>query len=132
VPPNGDTWNADGTERTLKSVRLLEVSTGVAFPAYPSTNLTAQVRSLEDVTMAAELDYEMVTAAIEKIVAGEPISQIEKEMVELVMEQLAPEEDAPEEVVEDVVAEPDVEENSGDMLALKRKKMALLELLETL
>jgi HK97 family phage prohead protease len=39
VPPGGDTWNADGTERTLKSVRLLEVSTGVAFPAYPSARL---------------------------------------------------------------------------------------------
>ena len=132
VPANGDSWNADGTERTLKSVRLLEVSTGVAFPAYPTTNGTAQVRSLEDVTMAAELDYEMVTVALEKIVAGEPISQIEKEMVELVMEQLAPEEDAPEEVVEDVVAEPEVEDNSADILALKRKRLALLELLETL
>jgi HK97 family phage prohead protease len=128
VPPNGDTWNADGTERTLKSVRLLEVSTGVAFPAYPSTNLTAQVRSLEDVTMAAELDYEMVTAAIEKIVAGEPISQIEKEMVELVMEQLAPEEDAPEEVP---AQDMPMEDNSADILALKRKRLALLELLET-
>jgi hypothetical protein len=32
--------------------------------------------------MAAELDYEMVTVALEKIVAGEPISQIEKEMME--------------------------------------------------
>jgi HK97 family phage prohead protease len=128
VPPNGDTWNADGTERTLKSVRLLEVSTGVPFPAYPSTNLTAQVRSLEDVTMAAELDYEMVTAAIEKIVAGEPISQIEKEMVELVMEQLAPEEDAPEEVP---AQDMPMEDNSADILALKRKRLALLELLET-
>ena len=132
VPANGDTWNADGTERTLKSVRLLEVSTGVAFPAYPTTNGTAQVRSLEDVAMAAELDYVDLTVALEKIVAGEPISQIEKEMVELVMEQLAPEEDAPEEVVEDVVAEPEVEDNSADILALKRKRLALLELLETL
>ena len=129
VPPNGDSWNSDGTERTLKSVRLLEVSTGVAFPAYPTTNGTAQVRSLEEITMAAELDYEMVTVALEKIVAGEAISLIEKEMVELVLEQLAPDEDAPEEMpVEEVV----VENNGVDLLALKRKKMALLELLETL
>jgi len=129
VPPNGDTWNADGTERTLKSVRLLEVSTGVAFPAYPSTNLTAQVRSLEDVTMAAELDLEMVTVALEKIAAGEPISEVEKEMIETVMDQLVPAEDVAEEVpAEDMP----MEENSGDMLALKRKKLALLELLETL
>jgi len=133
VPRNGDSWNAEGTERTLKSVRLLEVSTGVAFPAYPTTNGTAQVRSLEEITMAAELDFEMVTLAIEKIVAGEPISQIEKEMVELVMEQLAPEEAAPEEdAPEQVVEDAPVEENNGDVLALKRKKMALLELLETL
>jgi uncharacterized protein len=130
VPPNGDTWNADGTERTLKSVRLLEVSTGVAFPAYPTTNGTAQVRSLEEITMAAELDLEMVTVALEKIAAGEPISEVEKEMIETVMDQLVPAEDVAEEVVEDVPA--DTEENSGDMLALKRKKMALLELLETL
>lgn len=131
VPANGDSWNSDGTERTLKSVRLLEVSTGVAFPAYPTTNGTAQVRSLEDVAMAAELDLEMVTVALEKIVAGEAISEIEKEMVELVMEQLVPAED----VVEDAPAEEvvvDVEDNGADMLALKRKKLALLELLDTL
>jgi uncharacterized protein len=129
VPPNGDSWNSDGTERTLKSVRLLEVSTGVAFPAYPTTNGTAQVRSLEEITMAAELDLEMVTVAIEKIAAGEPISEVEKEMIQTVMDQLVPAEDVAEEVpAEDMP----MEENSGDMLALKRKKMALLELLETL
>ena len=129
VPPNGDTWNADGTERTLKSVRLLEVSTGVAFPAYPTTNGTAQVRSLEEITMAAELDLEMVTVALEKIASGEPISEVEKEMIETVMDQLVPAEDVAEEVpAEDMP----MEENSGDMLAMKRKKMALLELLETL
>lgn len=130
VPPNGDSWNADGTLRTLKSVRLLEVSAGVSFPAYPSTIGSAQVRSLEDVTMAAELDLEMVTNVLSKIAAGEPISEVEKEMIETVMDQLVPAEDVAEEVVEDVPAE--TEENSGDMLALKRKKMALLELLETL
>jgi HK97 family phage prohead protease len=133
VPPNGDTWNADGTERTLKSVRLLEVSTGVAFPAYPTTNGTAQVRSLEEIAMAAEVDLEMVTVALEKIVAGEPITEVEKEMVETVMEQLVPAEDMPAEVApSDVPADPAMEDNGADMLALKRKKLALLELLETL
>ena len=129
VPANGDTWNADGTERTLKSVRLLEVSTGVAFPAYPTTNGTAQVRSLEEITMAADLDLQMVTVALEKIAAGEPISEVEKEMIETVMDQLVPAEDVAEEVAPEDMP---MEENSGDMLALKRKKMALLELLETL
>jgi hypothetical protein len=131
VPANGDTWNDSGTERTLKSVRLLEVSAGVAFPAYPSTNGTAQVRSLEEITMAADLDYELVDLALTKLHAGQPISEDEKELVESLMDALMPGEDVPEPVVEDEVVEP-VEENSGDMLALKRKKLALMELLETL
>ena len=131
VPANGDTWNDSGTERTLKSVRLLEVSAGVAFPAYPSTNGTAQVRSLEEITMAADLDYDLVDLALTKLHAGQPISEDEKELVESLMDALMPGEDVPEPVVEDEVVEP-VEENSGDMLALKRKKLALMELLETL
>jgi HK97 family phage prohead protease len=129
VPANGDSWNSDGTERTLKSVRLLEVSTGVAFPAYPTTNGTAQVRSLEDVAMAAELDLEMVTVALEKIAAGESMTEVEKEMIESVMEQLVPAEEMPD---EDVPAEPMMEENDSDVLALHRKKMLLAELLDTL
>jgi HK97 family phage prohead protease len=133
VPPSGDSWNADGTERTLKSVRLLEVSTGVAFPAYTSTNGSAQVRSLEDIATAAELDLETVTVALEKITAGEPISEVEKEIVETVMDALVPAEDMPEEVPSEDFPDPEmIEENDAGVLALKRKKMALLELLDTL
>jgi HK97 family phage prohead protease len=134
VPPNGDTWNADGTERTLKSVRLLEVSTGVAFPAYPSTNGTAQVRSLEEIATAIEVDLEMVTVALEKISAGEPISEVEKEMIESVMDALVPVEDVAEDVpAEDApMDEAMTEQNGLDQLALHRKKLALMELLETL
>jgi len=131
VPPNGDSWNADGTERTLKSVRLLEVSTGVAFPAYPSTNGTAQVRSLEDVVMAVGVDYDALTMVLNKVAAGEPITYAEKEVMELVLDALVPEEDVqadPEMMPED---EPMAEENGLDMLALKRKRLALM-LLETL
>jgi len=130
VPANGDSWNADGTERTLKSVRLLEVSAGVAFPAYPSTVGSAQVRSLEEITMAADLDFELVDLALTKLHAGQPISEDEKKLVESLMNALMPGEDTPE--IEDEVVEEVVEENSGDMLALKRKKLALMELLETL
>jgi HK97 family phage prohead protease len=129
VPPNGDTWNADGTERTLKSVRLLEVSTGVAFPAYPSTNGTAQVRSLEEIATEYELPYELVDLALTKLHAGEPITDIERELVESLMDALTPSE--AEDVVEDVV-EDMTEQNGLDQLALHRKKLALMELLETL
>jgi HK97 family phage prohead protease len=130
VPPNGDTWNADGTERTLKSVRLLEVSTGVTFPAYPSTNLTAQVRSLEDVVVAVGVDYDALSMVLGKVAAGEPITYAEKEVMELVLDALVPEEEAP---VEDApMDEAMTEQNGLDQLALHRKKLALMELLESL
>jgi HK97 family phage prohead protease len=130
VPPNGDTWNADGTERTLKSVRLVEVSTGVAFPAYPSTNSTAQVRSLEDVVVAVGVDYDALSMVLGKVAAGEPITYAEKEVMELVLDALVPEEEAP---VEDApMDEAMTEQNGLDQLALHRKKIALMELLETL
>jgi HK97 family phage prohead protease len=130
VPPNGDTWNSDGTERTLKSVRLLEVSTGVAFPAYPSTNGTAQVRSLEDVVVAVGVDYDALSMVLGKVAAGEPITYAEKEVMELVLDALVPEEDMP---VEDApMDEAMTEQNGLDQLALHRKKLALMELLETL
>jgi HK97 family phage prohead protease len=132
VPANGDSWNTDGTERTLKSVRLLEVSTGVAFPAYPTT-ATAQVRSLEEIAMAVEVDLDMVTAALEKVAAGEPITEVEKEMVETVMEALVPAEDMTQQDPNAIPADPAMtEQNDAGVLALKRKKLALLELLETL
>jgi HK97 family phage prohead protease len=130
VPANGDTWNSDGTERTLRSVRLLEVSTGVAFPAYPSTVGSAQVRSLEDVVVAVGVDYDALSMVLGKVAAGEPITYAEKEVMELVLDALVPEEEAP---VEDApMDEAMTEQNGLDQLALHRKKLALMELLETL
>jgi HK97 family phage prohead protease len=130
VPANGDSWSSDGTERTLKSVRLLEVSTGVAFPAYPSTNGTAQVRSLEDVVVAVGVDYDALSMVLGKVAAGEPITYAEKEVMELVLDALVPEEEAP---VEDApMDEAMTEQNGLDQLALHRKKIALMELLDSL
>jgi len=130
VPANGDSWNSEGTERTLKSVRLLEVSTGVAFPAYPSTNGTAQVRSLEDVVSAVGVDYDALSMVLGKVAAGEPITYAEKEVMELVLDALVPEEEAP---VEDApMDEAMTEQNGLDQLALHRKKIALMELLDSL
>jgi HK97 family phage prohead protease len=132
VPANGDSWNTDGTERTLKSVRLLEVSTGVAFPAYPSTNGTAMVRSLEDVVMAVGVDYDALSMALGKIANGEAITHADKEIVELVLDALTPDEDMQVDA-EVMPADPAMtEQNDAGLLALKRKKLALLELLETL
>jgi HK97 family phage prohead protease len=132
VPANGDSWNTDGTERTLKSVRLLEVSTGVAFPAYPSTNGTAMVRSLEDVVMAVGVDYDALAMALGKIANGEAITHADKEIVELVLDALTPEEDMSADPAAMPVDEAMTEQNDAGILALKRKKLALMELLETL
>jgi HK97 family phage prohead protease len=114
VPAGGDSWSSDGTERTLKSVRLMEVSTGVAFPAYPSTNGTAQVRGLDKVAERNNIDADALADALLKIEDGQTISVDEAAMLSRVINDLAPSEE---------VAQP-----SGDlgMLALKKKKLELL------
>jgi hypothetical protein len=105
-------WNS---ERTLKSVRLIEVSTGVAFPAYTTTNGTAQVRGLDKIAKRAEVDADTLSDAMMKLEEGEEITAEEKEILSRVISELAPQE-AP------------AEEPQGDlaMLALKKKKLELL------
>ena len=112
VPAGGDSWNEDGTERTLNAVRLMEVSTGVAFPAYPTTEGTALVRSLEAVAKRAEVDADALADALLKIENGEDITTDDRNLVSTVLEKLGPA----------------VEEPKGDleMLALKKKKLELL------
>ena len=117
VPSGGDSWSQDGGERTLNSVRLLEVSTGVAFPAYPSTNGTAFVRGLDKVAKRAEVNADDLADAILKIEEGESISTDEAQMLSRVISELAPEAE-PE-------AEPQVIGNV-EILALKKKKLELL------
>jgi HK97 family phage prohead protease len=113
VPAGGDSWNSDGNERTLKSVRLLEVSTGVAFPAYPSTNGTAQVRGLDKVAKRAGIDADALADALLKIEDGQEITGEEKDMLSRVISDLAPTE--PAEVKPDL-----------SILMLKKKKLDLL------
>jgi uncharacterized protein len=116
VPAGGDTWNNEGTERTLKSVRLIEVSTGVAFPAYPSTNGTAQVRGIERVAERTGIDADQLADALLKLEDGQPISSDEKDMLSRVISELAPEPEAKE------------EKPVGDigLLNLKKAKLSLL------
>jgi len=61
--PAGDKWNFEGPEtiRTLLSVHLLEISPGVAFPAYPAAHAKANHRSnpaeqtIEDMRLELEM-----------------------------------------------------------------------------
>jgi HK97 family phage prohead protease len=114
VPQGGDSWNEDGTERTLNAVRLMEVSTGVAFPAYPTTNGTALVRGWDKVAERAEVDADALADALLKIENGEDISTDDRQLITTVLDKLAPAQK--------------VEEPKGDleMLALKKKKLEVL------
>jgi HK97 family phage prohead protease len=111
----GDSWNDNGTERVLKSVRLHEVSL-VAFPAYPGTAGSATVRGLDKIAKRANVDADALADALLKLEQGEEITADDRAIVDRVLDELAP--DAVEKVDENPV-------DSG-MLALKKKKLELL------
>jgi HK97 family phage prohead protease len=115
VPAGGDSWSTDGSERTLKSVRLHEVSL-VAFPAYPGTAGLQSVRGLDKVAERAGVDADALADALLKIEDGQAISADEKDMLSRVISDLSPETEAK------------VDENHSDlgMLMLKKKKLDLL------
>ena len=109
VPAGGDDWSADGSERTLKSVRLHEVSI-VAFPAYSGTAGLASVRGLERVAKRAEVDAESLADVWLKVEEGENLTQEEGRLLNQVVESLT-----------EKIEEPDL-----SMLNLKKKKLDLL------
>jgi HK97 family phage prohead protease len=115
VPAGGDTWNADGTERTLKSVRIFEVSV-VAYPAYQQTSGTATVRSFDAVAIRAEVDADKLADAMLAIEDGKDLSLEQSELLTTVIQRLTPQEEA------------EAEENTEDLTALelKKKKFELL------
>jgi hypothetical protein len=92
---------------------LHEVSL-VAFPAYPETAGTATVRGLDKIAKRADVDADALADALLKIENGEDISTDDRQLLEKVISELAPEAEAP------------APDNSLDMLALKKKKLALL------
>jgi hypothetical protein len=114
VPSGGDSWSTDGSERTLKSVRLHEVSL-VAFPAYPGTAGLQSVRGIDSVAERAEVDADALADALLKIEDGQGITADEKVMLSRVIDKLAPEPEL--EAIQEL--------NEG-MLLLKKKKLELL------
>jgi HK97 family phage prohead protease len=115
VPAGGDSWNAEGTERTLKSVRIFEVSV-VAYPAYQQTSGTASVRSFDGVAKRAEVDADQLADAMLAIEDGKDLSLEQSELLTKVIQRLTPQEEAA------------AQENSEDLTALelKKKKFELL------
>jgi uncharacterized protein len=123
VPPGGDEWNSDGTERTLNSVRLHEVSI-VAFPAYAETAGKTMVRSVSEVAKRAEVDSDALADAMLKLEVGDDLSATDAELLNTVISKLTPQaEDATDEVAEEPVEENDL---SQGMLELKKKKLEQL------
>jgi HK97 family phage prohead protease len=114
VPAGGDTWNSDGSERTLKSVRLHEVSL-VAFPAYQGTAGLQSVRGIDKAAQRADVDADSLADALLKIEDGLDITADEKVMLSRVIDSLGPDADPI----------PTPELNEG-MLLLKKKKLELL------
>jgi len=117
VPSGGDSWNDDGTERTLNSVRLFEVSV-VAMPAYPETSGKAMVRGLDKIALRAEVDADALADALVKLETGESISDDDKTLLSTVIDTLSP--SAEEETKEET------ETDGKALLELKKKKLALL------
>ena len=114
-----DTWNTDGTERSLESVRLFETSI-VAFPAYQATE--ANVRSYETLATRTEVDATDLAEAIMKLEDGEDLSDVEAALLKDVVEKLTPQQEVTE---EEVVDEAAVEEELHT-LELKRKQLELI------
>ncbi len=140
VPAGGDSWNAEGTERTLKSVRLIEVSTGVAFPAYPSTNGTAQVRGLDFAARSASVDVDDLADAIVLMEAGGKLPTEAANILRKVIDALAEEEQMEEQIEEqeptvgelvmdatETNAAPEADLGDVSVLELIKKKLYLLE-----
>jgi HK97 family phage prohead protease len=114
VPANGDSWNTDGTERTLRSVRIHEVSI-VAFPAYEQTAGTAMVRSLDKVATRAEVDVDVLADAMLAVEDGKDLTLEQAEILTKVVQRLSPQDEIPAEEPADLSS-----------LELKKKKLELL------
>lgn len=116
VPSGGDSWSSDGNTRTLKSVRLHEVSV-VAWPAYSATGGTVSVRKLDGICQRAEVDADALQDVLTRIENGaETISPADRALVEKVLEHLSPAAEA-DEILGDLA-----------LLELKKKKLNLLEM----
>jgi HK97 family phage prohead protease len=72
IAKRGDTWSADGMERTLTAVNLHEISVVTGFPAYPQT--TAAVRSLEVIAERVGVPFDELTEVLDSLAEGEKIA----------------------------------------------------------
>lgn len=120
VPEGGDEWSDDGRSRTLKSVRLHEVSI-VAFPAYAATAGTTSVRGLDKIAQRASIDADALADAVLKLEEGNELTPDDAQILRTAIDELAP---AIEEVKD---AEPEPVVGDVSMLELMKAKLKLIE-----
>lgn len=92
VPKNGDVWSDDGMQRTLRSVRLHEVSI-VTMPAYRAT--TASVRSIDRLADVTGLDPDAIGSALDALEAGQTLSNDQADLIGSIVGRLKPADVAP-------------------------------------
>jgi HK97 family phage prohead protease len=107
VPRGGDKYSDDGKTRTLKEIRLHEVSIVTGFPAYQAT--TASVRSLDILATRTKVDVDDLADVMLKLEAGETLKDKEASLINEVVNKLR--EDKPSE---------------KDLLNIKRQQLDLL------
>jgi len=100
VPRGGDSWNEDGSQRTLQQVRLHETSI-VTFPAYQATS--AAVRSLDMLAEKTGEDADALNGALEALERGATLTIDQAGLLTAVVAKLSPE---PEPTVEPVAHDP--------------------------
>ena len=110
VPSKGDKWNAEGTVRELKEIRLHEVSIVTGFPAYEAT--TASVRSLDILATRTAVDAEKLADVMLKLEAGETLPSDDADLLVDVVNKLKEK----SEPVLDAVSSLDLKKKQLDLL----------------
>lgn len=79
-----DAWNEAGTERTLKEVRLHEVSVVTGVAAYPATS--ASVRNLRLIAKRTQTDADALADAISTLESGETLTDPQADLLRTVID----------------------------------------------
>lgn len=87
-----DDWSEDGTQRTLLTAKIHEVSVVTGVPAYPQT--TAGVRKLMPLATRTATDVDKLSEAMTALQAGE-LSEQQAHLLRNVVDQIAPQPEAP-------------------------------------
>lgn len=86
VPRNGDSWNDDQSQRTLKEVRLHEVSIVTSFPAYAAT--TAQVRTIDILAQHTGCEVDSIADALRTLESGSNLSDEHRQVIAEIVDSL--------------------------------------------